>query len=56
MYKDVGVSFKGNASYRGTGNSPKKSFNVTVDAFVEGKRFKPRSSGSSERRQHSSPD
>jgi spore coat protein CotH len=35
-YANVGVRFKGNSSYALTGNSQKKSFNVSMDAFVTG--------------------
>lgn len=35
-YKGVGLRFRGNSSYLATGNSQKKSFNVTLDAFTVG--------------------
>jgi spore coat protein CotH len=31
LYPDVGVRFRGTTSYRNTGNSPKKSFNIEVN-------------------------
>lgn len=34
LYKDVGVRFRGNSSYRGVGT--KKSINLSMDAFVPG--------------------
>lgn len=36
MFDSVGVRFKGMTSYSGTGNSQKKSFNITMDAFIDG--------------------
>jgi len=35
-YPNVGVRFKGNSSYGLTGSSQKKSFNLSIDAFVAG--------------------
>ena len=35
LYPDVGVHFKGNSSYALTGSSEKKSFSISMDAFVE---------------------
>ncbi|MBP6333988.1 MAG: CotH kinase family protein, partial [Bacteroidia bacterium] len=35
-YDSIGVRFKGQTSYSGTGSSQKKSFNLTLDAFVDG--------------------
>jgi hypothetical protein len=35
-YQSVGVRFRGTSSYVGTGNSQKKSFNLTMDASVAG--------------------
>ena len=35
-YLDVGVHFKGNSSYALTGSSLKKSFSISMDAFVSG--------------------
>jgi hypothetical protein len=35
-YFDVGVRFRGTSSYLAIGNSQKKSFNITMDAFVSG--------------------
>jgi len=36
-YDSVGVRFRGMTSYMGTNNSDKKSFNITLDAFIDGK-------------------
>ncbi|HRH66734.1 MAG TPA: CotH kinase family protein [Bacteroidia bacterium] len=36
VYDSVGVRFKGQTSYSGVANSQKKSFNITLDAFVPG--------------------
>ena len=35
LYPDVGVHFNGNSSYALTGSSEKKSFSISMDAFVE---------------------
>lgn len=35
-FDSVGVRFKGSSSYNNIGNSPKKSFNISMDAFIEG--------------------
>jgi len=35
-YPDVGVRFRGSSSYRAIGNSQKKAFNITMDAFTSG--------------------
>ncbi|MBL0049481.1 MAG: CotH kinase family protein [Bacteroidetes bacterium] len=35
-YDSVGVRFKGNSSYENIGNSLKKSFNISLNAFIEG--------------------
>lgn len=35
-YDSVGVRFKGQTSYSGTGNSQKKSFNLNFDSFKDG--------------------
>lgn len=34
-FDSVGVRFKGSSSYNNIGNSPKKSFNISMDAFIE---------------------
>ena len=39
VYPDIGVRFKGNSSYQGTGSSQKKSFNLSTDAFVPSQRL-----------------
>lgn len=36
VYDSVGVRFKGNSSYTAIGNSPKKSFNISLDDFIPG--------------------
>nr|NQU92511.1 CotH kinase family protein [Bacteroidota bacterium] len=36
IYDSVGVRFKGSTSYNGTGNSQKKSFNITMDFIHAG--------------------
>lgn len=35
-YDSVGVRFKGNSSYENIGNSLKKSFNISLNAFIDG--------------------
>jgi hypothetical protein len=35
-YDSVGVRFKGQTSYSGTGSSQKKSFNLNFDSFIDG--------------------
>ena len=35
-YKDVGVRFRGNSSYKAIGGSQKKPFKISMDAFVPG--------------------
>ena len=35
-FDSVGVRFKGSSSYNNIGTSPKKSFNISMDAFIEG--------------------
>lgn len=35
-YKDVGVRFRGNSSYKAIGSSQKKPFKISMDAFVPG--------------------
>ncbi len=36
VYDSVGVRFKGNSSYSAIGNSPKKSFNISLDNYIPG--------------------
>lgn len=36
VYDSVGVRFKGNSSYSNIGNSLKKSFNISLNAFIQG--------------------
>jgi hypothetical protein len=36
LMDSVGVRFKGNTSYQGTGSSQKKSFNITTDSYLDG--------------------
>ena len=38
-YPTVGVHLKGNSSYQLTGSSKKKSFSISIDAFVPGQEF-----------------
>ncbi len=38
-YKNVGVRFRGNSSYKAIGNSKKKPFRISMDEYVSGQRL-----------------